>query len=63
MTKILVRRDDSEQRIELVRWQDVSRGWFGYTQTMITNHRTPAIFPRTTWTETSESGDAKGEEQ
>jgi hypothetical protein len=59
MTKILVRKDDPEQRIELVKWQDVSRGWFGYTASMLTNHRTPAIFPRTTWQEISEAGDKK----
>jgi hypothetical protein len=57
MTKILVRRDDPEQRIELVKWQDVSRGWWGYTQTMITNRRAPALFPRDTWKEISNAGD------
>ncbi|MGB8801388.1 MAG: hypothetical protein WCC97_11920 [Candidatus Acidiferrales bacterium] len=56
MTKILVRKDDPDYRVELVRWQDVSRGWFGYTASMLLNHRTPAIFPRTTWNEISESG-------
>ena len=56
MTKILVRKDDPEQRIELVRWHDESRGWFGYTRTMLTNRRTPCLFPRDTWTEISESG-------
>lgn len=59
MVKVLVRKDDPERRIELVRWQEVSRGWFGYTQTMIANHRMPAIFPRTTWQEISESGGTK----
>jgi hypothetical protein len=59
MTKILVRRDDPEQRIELVKWQDVLRGWSGYTASMLTNQRTPAIFPRTTLREISESGDKK----
>ena len=31
MTKILVRKDDPEYQIELVRYQEISRGWFGYT--------------------------------
>ena len=51
-----VRLDDPDYKIALVRWQDVSRGWFGYTQTMITNHRTPAVFPKTTWKEISNAG-------
>lgn len=59
MTKILIRKDDPDYRIELVRYQEVSRGWFGYTNTMLANHRTPCVFPRDTWTESSESGDAK----
>ena len=56
MTKILVRKDDPEYQIELVRYQEISREWFGLTNTMITNHRAPAIFPRDTWREISESG-------
>jgi hypothetical protein len=56
MIKILVRRDDPEQRIELVKWQTVSRGWFGLTNTMISNRRTPAIFPRDVWEEISNTG-------
>ena len=56
MTKILVRKDDPDYRIELVRRQDVSRGWWGMTATMITNRRAPCVFPRDTWTEISESG-------
>ena len=47
MTKILVRKDDPEQRIELVRWQVTLRGYWGYTQTMITNHRAPCFLPLT----------------
>jgi hypothetical protein len=60
MTKILVRKDDPEYRIELVRYQEISRGWFGYTRTMIANRRAPAIFPRDTWTEISKSGETNG---
>jgi hypothetical protein len=56
VTKILVRKDDPEYRIELVKWQPISRGWFGLTNTMISNRRAPAIFPRTTWREISNSG-------
>ncbi len=56
MTKLLVRKDDPEQRIELVRWQSISRGWWGMTATMITNRRTPCVFPRDTWKEISEAG-------
>jgi len=56
MIKILVRRDDPEQRIELVRWQETLRGFWGFTATMLTNHRAPCLFPRTTWREISESG-------
>jgi len=55
--KILVRKDDRTQQIELVRWHDALRGWFGYTATMLANHRAPALFPRCTWKEISESGD------
>jgi hypothetical protein len=51
MTKILVRKDDPEQRIELVRWQETLRGYWGYTQTMITNHRAPCLFPYSVWRE------------
>jgi len=49
--KILVRRDDPEQRIELVRWQHTLRGWFGFTQTMFTNRRAPCLFPRAVWSD------------
>jgi hypothetical protein len=56
MPKILVRKDDPEQRIELVRWQHTLRGWFGFTATMLTNRRAPALFPNVTWKEVSDSG-------
>jgi hypothetical protein len=56
MTKILMRRDDPDQRIELVRWQETLRGFWGFTATMLTNRRTPCFFPRDTWTEISDSG-------
>lgn len=59
MPKSLVRKDDPEYRIELVRWQNISRGWFGYTNTMLLNHRTPCVFPRDVWTEISDSGGTK----
>jgi hypothetical protein len=51
MIKILVRRDDPGQRIELVQWQDTLGGFWGITATMLANHRTPCLFPRTTWVE------------
>jgi hypothetical protein len=57
MIRILVRKDDPEQRIELVRWQVTLRGFWGFTATMIANHRAPCLFPRTAWSEISESGD------
>jgi hypothetical protein len=46
---ILVRRDDPEVVIELVKYQVTLRGYWGVTATMIANHRTPCLFPRTTW--------------
>jgi hypothetical protein len=46
---ILVRREDPEQIVELVRWQTTLRGWFGYTETMLANHRTPALFLNSIW--------------
>jgi hypothetical protein len=55
--KILVRLDDPEQRIELVRWQHTLRGWWGFTTTMLANHRAPCLFPRTVWQEISNAGD------
>ena len=51
MIKILVRRDDPEQQIELVRWQETLRGWWGMTATMIANHRAPCLFPDIVWQE------------
>ena len=51
MTKILVRRDDPEQQIKLVRWQETLRGWWGMTATMIANHRAPCLFPNIVWQE------------
>ena len=57
MTNILIRKDDPDYRIELVRWQVTLRGFFGYTATMLANRRAPALFPRCTWAEISESGD------
>jgi hypothetical protein len=58
MVKLLIRKDDPEQRIELVRWQVTLRGWFGFTAMMITNRRAPGLFPRCTWEEISNTGDA-----
>ena len=43
MTKILVRKDDPDYRIELVRWQVTLRGFFGYTATMLANRRAPCF--------------------
>ena len=51
MIKILVRRDDPEQQIELVRWQETVRGWWGMTATMLANHRAPCLFPNIVWQE------------
>ena len=51
MRLILIRRDDPEQTVTLVRWQNWPHGrsgfsgWWGQTATMITNHRTPYMFP------------------
>ena len=56
MTKILVRKDDPDYRIELVRWHKTVRGWFGLTNTMISNRCTPLIFPRDVWEEISNTG-------
>ena len=46
---ILARKDEPDYQIELVRWQAVPRGWWGYTATMLRNHRTPCVFVRDTW--------------
>lgn len=46
---VLVRHDDPEVKIELVRWQIALRGFFGYTRTMVLNHRTPVLFPNSVW--------------
>jgi hypothetical protein len=59
MVNILVRKDDPEQRIELVKWQVTLRGFFGYTPTMLTHHRAPCLFPHCVWKEISESGGAQ----
>jgi hypothetical protein len=40
----LARRDAPGMKIELVRWQVTLRGFFGYTQTMLDMHRTPALY-------------------
>jgi hypothetical protein len=56
MPKILVRKDDPEQRIELIRGHATLRGWFGYTRTMLANRRATALFPNCTWKEISKSG-------
>lgn len=47
----LVRRDDCNCRIELVKYQDPATlpYFFGQTQAMIDNHRTAAVFPRSVW--------------
>jgi hypothetical protein len=55
MVKILARRDDPDYIIALVRWQDVSHGWWGYTATILANHRAPCLFPRSTWQEVGPS--------
>jgi len=57
MPKILTRKDDPEYRIELVRWHDTLRGWFGFTATMLANRRAFALFPNCTWKEISNTGD------
>ena len=55
MNLILVRRDNSEETVTLVRWQDWPNGrsgfsgWWGLTKTMIANHRTPCMFPESVW--------------
>jgi hypothetical protein len=49
MKLTLVRRDDAQVKIELVRWQITLRGFFGYTKTMILQHRTPTLFPKSVW--------------
>ena len=59
MIKILVRRDDPEQQIELVRWQETLRGWWGMTATMLANHRAPCLFPNIVWQEISVEGTLK----
>lgn len=46
---VLVRRDDSTYRVELLRWQIWDAGIFGSTQSMIENHRQPALFPNSVW--------------
>ena len=56
MTKILVRKDDPEYRIDLVRWQATLRGFWGFTATMLANRRAPCLFPHCSWKEISESG-------
>jgi hypothetical protein len=51
----LVRIDDPDYKVELVRWQDWPNGrsgfagWWGYTQQMIENRHTPCLFPSATW--------------
>jgi hypothetical protein len=55
MPLILVRIDDPDYKIELVRWQPWPHGrngfsgFWGYTQTMLDNHRAPAMFPDSVW--------------
>lgn len=55
MHLILIRRDDPEQIVTLVRWQNRPQGrggfagWWGQTATMIGNHRTPCMFPESVW--------------
>jgi hypothetical protein len=46
---VLVRRDDPESKVELLRWQPCQWGWFGYSRQMILNRRRPAIFLRSVW--------------
>jgi hypothetical protein len=45
------RRADPSQTIELVRWQVVLHGWFGYRLQMILNRRAPTLFLRRVWVE------------
>jgi hypothetical protein len=55
MHLILIRRDDPEQTVTLVRWQNWPQGrggfagWWGQTATMIAIHRTPCMFPDGVW--------------
>jgi hypothetical protein len=55
MSLILVRRDDPEQTVTLVKWQDWPHGrsgfagWWGLTETMVKNRRTPCMFPDSVW--------------
>lgn len=51
---ILVRRDDSDYKVELVRWQVWLHGFWGYTRSMLINHRTPCLFPKSVWREEGE---------
>jgi hypothetical protein len=45
----LVRKDEPEYKIELIRWHEHIHGWWGYTQQMVINHRTPCLFPNRVW--------------
>lgn len=55
MNLILVRRDDPEQTVTLVKSQDWRHGRSGFcgiwrlTQSMINDHRTPCMFPDSLW--------------
>jgi hypothetical protein len=46
---ILIRRDDPDYKVELVRWQNWLHGYWGYTRQMIRNHRTAALFLKSVW--------------
>lgn len=46
---VLVRIDEPEYKIALVRFHDHFAGWFGYTARMLENRRCPCLFPKAVW--------------
>jgi hypothetical protein len=55
VTMTLVRKDDPEQTVTLIRWQEWPHGrngfsgWWGISARMILNHQTPCMFRDSAW--------------
>lgn len=45
----LVRIDNPESKITLIRWVEHFHGWWGYSQKIVDNHRTACLFPNCVW--------------